>query len=207
MGRVLRQINIGMRLNIAKLGQRTRAKAMRPMLLNAADLPFSNWQQINDMAIRPGFVGHRDDTEVRAGRIGSTLAVRTFADSLESRWLTLRVITLATPEDAVAWSASLKERSLDARVAPPEASTDSCEEIAGIPELGVSQGFKFEFVDASTGTRFLVRMVAGFVGRTAFSVRMMAKEDVLTWQDVEDVARTQGERIRNSIQSQGGRGR
>jgi hypothetical protein len=191
--RVLRQFRIGVRFNVAKLGQRARRMALLPMLVGEADLSSPNWKMLNDVALRPGFVGFGDETEIRARKIGSTLAVRTFIDSRGSRWLTLRVLPLATREDAVSWSSKLKERSTTNRSSASHISEEF---------VGVSKGLSFEFVDESSGAHFFVKSTAGFVGSVAFGVRFMAREDTLSWEDVVAVASIQGQRIHDVLNGQ-----
>jgi hypothetical protein len=203
MKRVFRQIFIGMRLNLAKLGQRSRRKAMLPMLLSVDDLNLPNGKMLSDIALRPGFVGFSDETEFRARKIGSTVVVRVFVDSSDSRWLTLRVLTLASKEDAASWASRLKERSVNNRTSPSHISHESLEEIFGASEVGAIRGLRFEFVDQSSGSRFFVRATAGFVGNVAFGVRFMAREDSSSWDDVVTVANTQGKRIRKELELRG----
>ncbi len=200
MSRATRLINIGPRLMFAKLGQGSRRRALLPMLLSIDDLPLANWKMLNDIALRPGVVGLSHESDARARKIGSTLAVRTFVDLGESLWLTIKVFPMATMDDAVLWTSRLKDRSVNDRTSPSHTSHEFVDEIVGVSDLGVSKGLRFEFTDEFAGSsHFFVKKTAGFVGSVAFEIRLMAREDTLSWDEIVAIATIQGERIKEVL--------
>jgi len=172
------------------------------MLLAAEDLPSPHWKMIKDVALRPGFVGVCDEAEFRARKADSTLAVRAYEEVKEARWLTLRVLPLASTDDALFWSSNVKERAMNRRTSPRNITRESADEIVGMSDVGVLKGFGFEFTDESSGVHYFVKLTSGCVGKVGFDVRLMAKEDKLLWGDVTSIAALQGHRIREVLDVQ-----
>jgi hypothetical protein len=180
---------------LAQFGKSGKKRLSVSMLVDVSELPGDGWELKVERSWRVGKDGHRDEASIRAKQRGLFVAMRTFEQHDVSRWIYVKVIPMASREDALLVAPEtnlelLATRKSDARVHS---------------EIGVSLDIEVDMNEARATEYFVsdsngagvYRCVVGSVGHVVAVICCSGLGEGWTWQDIGLVINAQVLKIRN----------
>jgi hypothetical protein len=192
-------MRMGAKYKLAQLGRKAGSSVSLAMLLSVDELPTTGWTVKSEATMRPGSMSKSSEIELRAREIGSIDAHRIFRSTDNARTLTVRVVPMASIEDASEWVASRQERLINLAVDPFYGSKPQLVTEIQLPEFGVVGGMTSILSDVALPRPGYVKEVFGFVAHIAFVVRCVSESDDWTWDEVLEVATLEGRKIRERL--------
>jgi hypothetical protein len=177
----------------AKLGSKRGAERSLRMLPDLSDLVGDGWKVLAELRWRTGRMGNVSDWGVRARRIRSVTAYRSFEQTGASRWLWAEVMPLATDADSAAALTDLPSRFL--RNPRAKRTITGERSVLDVTVPGTLSTWAYE--QATTGTigNGVSRYLGGAVGSVVFLVAASGTGDGWPWDEVVSIANVVVRRI------------
>jgi len=190
--RQLKRFGMGARFLAGQVGTTTGRAISMPLLLETHELPGDDWQLRREATLRLGSVRPANEVELRAKKRGSVVALRLFDSTTSSLTLAIRILVLASPDDASLWISTLQEKMITEESSSIRSTKPTLVDGIEVPEFGITRGLTFVL---STNGPPVVKEVAGAVDSVAFVVRILAEDDSCPWTQLLEFAQLQGAKI------------
>ncbi len=186
-------------LLIAQFGKGSERRLSLSMLVDPGELPGDGWNIKGGTSWRIGKDGQHDAASLRARKRGSFAAMRTFEQQNSSRWVLVKVIPMASSEDALL---ALPNTNLNLVTKGKSNAVIGAEGSVSLDvDMGLSNAKAIEMSVSGSNETAKYRYVVGTVDRVISLICCVGLEEGWSWQEIQMVTAAQVRKIRDVIAS------